>query len=131
MDTREEQRIAVLERLAQGQLTAGAAAEMLALSVRQVRRLVAAYRAAGAGAVRHGNRARQPASAIPATVRQQVITLAQTTYRGCNHQHLSELLAEREGLQLSRSTVRRILLAAGLHSPRQPAPPPHRQRRAR
>ena len=131
MDTREQQRIAVLERLAQGQLTAGAAAEMLALSVRQVRRLVAAYRAAGAGAVRHGNRARQPASAIPATVRQQVITLAQTTYRDCNHQHLSELLAEREGLPLSRSTVRRILLAAGLHSRRQPAPPPHRQRRAR
>ena len=47
--------------------------------------------------------------------------LAQTTYHGCNYQHLSELLAEREGLVLSRSSVRRILLDAGLATSDRPA----------
>ena len=35
-----------------------------------------------------------------------------------NHTHLTEMLAEREGIDLSRSTMRRILLAGGLRSPR-------------
>jgi hypothetical protein len=64
-------------------------------------------------------------------VRARVVALAQTTYQGCNHQQLSELLAEREGLALSRSSVRRILLDAGVASPRQHAPAQHRQRRPR
>ncbi len=60
-----------------------------------------------------------------------MLALAQTTYQGCNHQQLSELLAAREGLTLSRASVRRILLDAGLVSPRHRAAPQHRQRRPR
>ena len=47
-----------------------------------------------------------------------MIRLARTLYAGVNHTHLTELLAEREGLLLSRSTVRRILITAGMPSPR-------------
>src|SRR3990172_7564078 len=50
---------------------------------------------------------------------------------GCNHYHFTELLWEREGLVLSRSTVRRILATAGLKSPRRRRPPQHRVRRER
>ncbi|MFH1140563.1 MAG: ISNCY family transposase, partial [Chloroflexota bacterium] len=50
---------------------------------------------------------------------------------GINHTHLSELLAEREGVALSRSTVRRLLVGAGLPSPRHRRPPRHRMRRQR
>ena len=39
-------------------------------------------------------------------------------YAGFNHTHLTEMLAEREDIHLSRSTVRRILLAEGVRSPR-------------
>jgi hypothetical protein len=46
-----------------------------------------------------------------------VVTLAQTTYQGCNYQHLSAVLAEREGLVRSRSRVRRMLREAGLATP--------------
>jgi hypothetical protein len=42
---------------------------------------------------------------------------AQPTDHGCNYQQLSELLAEREGLALARSSVRRILLDAGIATP--------------
>ena len=131
MSTQEQRRAVVLEQVVQGRMTAGAAAEVLGLSLRQVRRLVAAYREDGAAALRHGNQGRRPAHTLSAAVRQRVIALVQTTYHDCNPQHLSELLAEREGLVVSRSSLRRILLEAGLYHPRGPAAPPHRQRRAR
>ena len=112
-------------------MTAGMAAEVLGVSVRQVRRLLAAYREDGAAAVRHGNQGRQPAHTLSAELRQRVLALVQATYHDCNPQHLSELLAEREGLVVSRSSLRRILIDAELYRPRHRAAEPHRQRRAR
>ncbi len=41
------------------------------------------------------------------------------------------MLAEDHGIALSRPTVRRILLAAGIASPRRRRPPKHRRRRDR
>jgi len=64
-------------------------------------------------------------------VQEKVITLARERYPGVNHTHLTELLAEREGVVLSRSTVRRLLVEAGLPSPRRRRPPRHRCRRMR
>ena len=57
--------------------------------------------------------------------------LARTVYEGANHTHISELLSEREGLNLGRTTLRRILVNAGLSSPRRRYPPKHRVRRQR
>ena len=48
-----------------------------------------------------------------------------------SHTHLSELLREREGMEIGRTTLRRILVAAGLKSPRRRRPPRHRVRRQR
>ena len=52
-------------------------------------------------------------------------------YEGANHTHLSELLSERESIDISRTTLRRILVNAGLSSPRRRRPPKHRVRRQR
>lgn len=79
MKTKEGQRVAVLQHLAQGALTAEVAAEVLGVSLRQMHRLLAAYRQDGADAIRHGNQGRQPAHTTPAELRQRVITLIQTT----------------------------------------------------
>ena len=57
--------------------------------------------------------------------------LARNSYPGVNHTHLAELLAEREEVALARSMVRRILVEAGLPSPRRRRPPRHRIRRQR
>ena len=118
LNTQEQKRVMVLNRLLVGQLTAAEAAVLLKLSERQVRRLCAAYRKEGAAALAHGNRDRKPIQTISEEVRHQVIELATTTYAGCNYQHLRDLLAEREGIELSRASVRRIVLAAGMCSPR-------------
>ena len=74
-----EQRVAVVHEVAQGHLTAPAAAVVLGRSERQVRRLVAADRQTGATALRHGNTGRPPAHTLTAERRQRVVALAQTT----------------------------------------------------
>ena len=81
--------------------------------------------------VAHGHRGRQPANAIPEATRSRVVHLARTRYVGANHTHLSELLNEREGIDIGRTTLRRILVNAGLSSPRRRRPTKHRVRRQR
>ena len=60
-----------------------------------------------------------------------MVHLARTVYEGANHTHLSELLSERESLDMGRTRLRRILVNAGLSSPRRRRPPKHRVRRQR
>ncbi len=60
-----------------------------------------------------------------------MVELATQRYEGANHTHFTELLSEREGIDLSRPTVRRILTRAGIGSPRSRRSPQHRFRRQR
>ena len=129
--TKEQGRIQVLNEVLAGTLGMGTAAILLGVSERHGWRLLAGYRREGVAAVAHGNRGRAPAHTLTAGLRAQVLTLAQTTYRGCNDTHLVELLAEREGLFLSRATWQRWRQGAGLKSPRKRRAPKHRSRRER
>ncbi|MCK5586125.1 ISNCY family transposase [Candidatus Bipolaricaulota bacterium] len=109
----------------------GEGVELMGLSARQVRRVRAAYRREGAGALAHGNRGRRPYNAVDAGVAQRVVALTRERYIGVNQQHLTELLEEDEKIRLSRSTVRRVLLRAGIRSPQKRRAPKHRSRRER
>ncbi len=60
-----------------------------------------------------------------------MVKLASNHYSGANHSHFTELLREREGIDLSRPTVRRILVKAGVDSPRSRRSQQHRLRRRR
>lgn len=131
LNQKEQARLEILNRVLEGRLRASEAARILGVSERHTWRMLAAYRQQGAAAVAHGNRGRRPANATPADVSQQVIDLARARYAGANHTHLTELLEEREGIALSRSTVRSILLNVGITSPRRRRPPRHRVRRRR
>jgi len=131
LNTHEQKRAMVLMRIQAGQLSVAEAAEVLDLSARHVRRILAAYEKEGPAALAHGNRGRKPAHSISAAVRAQVVDLARTKYQGCNQQHLRDLLHEREGITLARSSVRRIMEQAGLAAPRPHKQRMHRRRRAR
>jgi transposase len=131
LTTKEQTRLQILNSILERRWFMREAAEVLGVSERHGWRLLAAYRKEGAAALAHGNRGRVPRNATPAVVRQQVVAMAQERYGGINHTHLAELLAEREGLVLSRATVRRLLVGAGVPSPRRRRPPRHRCRRQR
>lgn len=132
LNSKEQKRLMVLASIDRGELVAKEGATLLGVSLRHFRRLQAAYRKEGAAGLAHGNRERKPVHTVSREVRERVVALAQSAaYSGCNHQHFTELLAEREAIPLSRSSVRRFLLVAGLRSPRKRRPPQHRSRRER
>lgn len=124
LNIKEQKRLLVLNRINEGKLTAEQAAELLGWSVRHVRRTLARYRVEGAEALAHGNRGRVSERRIPKGQRSRIVSLARGRYAGVNQQHLAELLAEREEIPVSRSSLRRILADDGIASPR-----PHRRRR--
>ena len=127
----EQARLQVLNNLLAGYMTTEQAATLMGVSTRHTRRILAAYREEGAAALAHGNRGRRPANATPSALATNVIRLARSRYAGVNHTHMSELLREREGIDITRGTLRRLLVSAGENSPRGRRPPKHRVRRQR
>ena len=131
LNPKEQSRLQVLNSLAAEHMTLDQAAKLMGVTQRHTRRILAAYRERGAAALAHGHRGRRPTNATPERLANDVVHLARTRYAGVNHTHLAELLAEREGVHIGRTTLRRVLLDAGLSSPRQRRPPKHRVRRQR
>ena len=131
MNRKEQKRLMVLNQIETQSLSVEKGAALVNLSERQVWRILAGYRKEGAAALAHGNRGRKPINATEDRLKLKIIELSQSSYRGFNHQHLTEKLAEEEGIDLCRSTVRNILLEAGIRSPRRRRPPRHRSRRER
>jgi transposase len=131
LSQREQQRLRVVMEVNAGNWSTEQASEVLRLSVRQVWRLKAGYEKEGAAAFMHGNRGRASPGRIGEAIRSRVIELMVGQYAGCNDHHLAELLAQREGIVLSRKTVERIRREAGLKPARRRRPGKHRQRRER
>ena len=131
LNQREQTRLHVLNTVLEHQLPVSQAAEIMGVSERHTWRMLAAYRKEGAAALAHGNRGREPRNAVPDAEAAAVVQLASTTYAGANQTHLAGLLRDREGIDLSRGTIHRILARAGIPSPRKRRPPRHRVRRKR
>jgi transposase len=139
MSVREAERAAVLARILGESLTLGEGAEVLRISYRQAKRLLARYRAGGVPALRHRSVGRPSNRGHPATQRERVLALARSEYSGPARPGpgqrfgptlLAEHLAAEHGLVVPVSTLRRWLRAAGLWSRRRRRRP-HRQRRPR
>jgi hypothetical protein len=126
-----DQRVDVVRRLLKHQVDVDEAALLLELSPRSVRRLRERFIDGGPDALRHGNIGRRPAHALDPVLAARVVALAKDGYAGLNDSHLRDLLAEREAIVLSRPTVRRILRAAAIASPRPRRAPRFRSRRER
>ena len=131
MNHKEQSRLQILNSLLSEQMGLDQAAMLMGVSTRHTRRILAAYREQGAAALAHGHRGRRAPNTTSDSIRAEVLHLARTMYSGVNHTHLCELLREREGIDIARNTLRRILVEAGLLSPRRRRPPKHRVRRQR
>ena len=98
LSKKEQKRLMVLNQVEIGNIVGKEGAEVLGIFLRHVRRLLAAYRKEGAAALAHGNRGKKPPNTLGEDLRKQVLELIRSTYAGCNTQHFTELLAEREGI---------------------------------
>jgi transposase len=131
LTVKDQKRLMLIAEVDAGRLTAREAAVMLGLSLRQTRRLIAAYRQDGVAGLVHENRGRPSPRKIPAKVQEEVLRLIRTDYKDYNDCHLTDNLREKHGIDVSRSTVRRLRRADGKTSPRKRRSPRHRSRRRR
>lgn len=131
MSQRDLQRYHTLRLLLDRRITGAQGASSLGLSLRHVWRLTARLQQDGRRALVHGNRGRPSGRRLAPALQQQILTLAQGRYAGLNTTHLTEKLQAEAGLPVSRSTVHRLLRAAGVARPRRRRPPRHRARRLR
>ena len=117
LSQRERDRLKGLHEVQRRQLRQREAAERLGLSVRQVRRLLRRVKREGDGGVIHGLRGRPSNRKIPRAVRGRILAEVQRRYRDFGPTLASEHLA-RQGLGVSRETLRQWMIEAGLWSPR-------------
>ena len=132
LNSREQRRAQVLGWLVAGRLSTQEAQQVLGVSRRQLQRLKRAMLSDGPGALAHGNRGRPSGMRLADQTRARVLAAARADdFRGYNHTHLCEVLAEEYGIAISRRTLSRILRAEGMRSPRRRRPRQHRSRRTR
>jgi transposase len=114
MSERDLQRIEVLSKVVAGRMTLVSAAHVLDLSERQVRRLLDRIRTGGAASIRHKAIGRPSNNRISDGVRDYAVTLVQESYADFGPTLASEMLAERDGLSVSRETLRHWMVDAGI-----------------
>jgi len=127
----EAARLAILHQLAARQLTQAAAADLLGLSTRQVKRLLAAYRTTGPASVISKKRGQPSNHRLPADIQAHALDLLYTRYADFGPTFAHEKLTEVHGLTLSVETVRHLMITAGLWHPKQASQPVVHQLRPR
>lgn len=131
MSQKEIQRVRVMEQVMSGALTLVESSRYLGISYRQSKRLKAKYRNKGPEGLIHGNRGRKPENTLNEKTREIISNLSMNKYADCNDIHFTELLKEREGLTVSRETVRKLRRFVGQKPKRKRRPVKHRSRRPR
>jgi transposase len=133
MSQRELTRLEVIQRVKRKTLKQGQAAELLSLSVRQVKRLCKAYQVSGAAGLISKRRGQPSNNRLP----EKTINKAQQLLRSRYHDFGPTLATEKlaiEGVSLSVETVRQLLIGEGLWKAkvvRRPVIHQLRERRAR
>jgi transposase len=135
MSGEERTRAEVLGRVKRGELKLHSAAEMLAISYRQAKRIWRRFRKRGARGLVHGNVGKRSNRAKARRFRERVLRLVRQKYSGGVGERFgptlaAEHLAREDGLQVDAETLRRWMLAEGLWS-RERRHKPHRKRRER
>ena len=126
----EMERLKVIVRIEDGQLTVAEAAESLGLSQRQLYRLLQRYRTHGEGGLCHRLRGRKSNKAFPHEMRQKAIRLYREQYSDYGPTLFAEKLLQHHQISISRQTATRWLSEASLWSGTRKKRP-HRTKRER
>jgi transposase len=114
MSAKELDRLAIVRRVIEQRLSQKAAADMMGLSTRQVRRMCRAFERDGAAGITSKRRGRPSNNRLSDEVREAAIALIRERYADFGPTLAGEKLAELHGLRISRETLRAWMKAAGL-----------------
>ena len=131
MSKTELTRIEIMQRLKEKRLTQKEASRMLGLSTRQVKRIWRTYKRAGAQGLISQRRGKPSNNRIAREVVQQAIDLLHSYYTDFGPTLAHEKLTEVHGLQLSRESVRKIMITEELWQPKKARKPVIHQMRER
>jgi transposase len=118
MSTKELSRLEVMQRLSRKQMRQTEAAQLLNLSERQIKRLLRAYREKGAAGLVSKHRGQKSNNRLSEDVKKQVLNLLKTKYQGFGPTLAHEKLVEKEKLNLSDESVRKLMIEENLWKPR-------------
>jgi len=133
MSTKELSRLEVMQRLEEKRMIQKEAAEVLGVSVRQVKRLVKAYRWEGAKGLVSKRRGKPSNNHLGEATKQKALDLLKSKYPGFRPTLAHEKLVELDGLQISDESVRQLMIREGLwkaKKARKVVTHPMRERRA-
>jgi hypothetical protein len=131
MTMRELDRFKVIQSVVDGLLKPWRAAQRLALTTRQVRRLAARLREQGAAGLVSGRCAKPSNHRIDAGIAVRAVAIIKERYSDFGPTLACEKLRECHDVLLAKETVRQIMIAAGLWTPRRQRPPKIHQPRNR
>jgi transposase len=114
MSTRELNRLEVMQRLSRKQMSQKEAGRILDLSVRQIKRVLKAYRERGAAGLVSKHRGRKGNNRLPEEVKRRALNLLKTKYQGFGPTLAHEKLVEKENLKLSDESVRQLMIEEDL-----------------
>lgn len=104
----------VVRRCIRRKLTVTKAATLLGVSRRQVSRWKKRYLEEGIAGLRSRKIGQPAANCTPSEVRSKAVSLLGTVYADFGPKFAAEKLAERDGISLSRETVRQIMVSEGI-----------------
>jgi transposase len=131
MSQRQLQRLEVMGLVEAGKITLKEGAEKIGMSYRQTIRIRKRVQEKGGKGLIHGNTGNPSNHRMKEGIKAKVLKLSQKVYGEFNDQHFTEKLAEEEGIEVSRETVRKIRRAAGMGPKRKRRGKKHRKRRER
>lgn len=114
MSEREVHRVDVLSSVVAGRMSSSGVASVLCLSDRQVQRLLKAFREDGAVALRHKARGRPSNNRTIEGLRDLTLAHVCDRYADFGPTLAAEKLAERDGVKISRETLRKWMVEDGL-----------------
>lgn len=114
MSTKEIGRLEVMQKLVEKRMSQAEGSKMLGVSVRQVKRLLRAYREKGAKGLVSKRRGRASNNRLPNETREKVLDLLKSKYKGFGPTLAQEKLVELEGLKISDERVRQLMIEEGL-----------------
>lgn len=114
MSKKEVSRISILEQLREGKLTQVKAAVSMAITDRQVRRVLERFKRAGPLGLIHGLRGRESNHQLDQDLITKALSLVKEKYPGFGPTLAAEKLEEVDGLKIDHDTLRRRMIDEGL-----------------
>ena len=118
MSTKELSRLEVMQRLSKKQMSQKEAGAILHVGTRQIKRLLKRYGKHGATGLVSKHRGRKANNRLSESVKKQGLNLLKTKYQGFGPTLAHEKLVEKDKLQLSVESVRKIMIEEDLWKPR-------------